>query len=52
MDSGNLVAMFSVNAQPEWNFFEHDWKTWTDKGKTEALDMLACKFSTETQAVE
>jgi len=36
-DSANFVAMFSVNGQPSWNFFENNWKTWVAAGKGAAL---------------
>jgi hypothetical protein len=27
VDSANLLAMYSVDGQPSWNFFENDWNT-------------------------
>jgi len=48
MDSANLVAMFSTNGQPSWNFFENTWKTWIPPVQGAALTALACKFSTAT----
>lgn len=47
-DSANFVAMFGVNGQTSWNFFEHEWNTWVPAGKGAALNALGCKFRTAT----
>jgi len=50
-DSANLVAMYSVNGQPEWNFFEHDWATFVPASTGLKLDMMGCKFRTATKHI-
>lgn len=52
IDSGNLVAMFGVNGQPEWNFFEHDFTTWIGAGESTKLKVLSCKFATATKHIQ
>jgi len=53
MDSANLVAMFSVNGQPDdWNFFAKDFTTHIGSASGLALDLLAKKFSTATDYIQ
>ena len=47
VDSANLVAMYSVDGQPSFNFFENDWTTIIPP-VSQALLPLAVKFSTAT----
>lgn len=52
IDSANLVAMYSVNGQPnDWNFFSNDFTNHIGSAKTVALKALAKKFSTATDYI-
>jgi len=52
VDSGNLVAMFGVNGQPEWNFFQHDWNTFIGAASGKKLEILGCKFASATKWIQ
>lgn len=48
VDSANLVAMFSVDGQPSWNFFENDWTTIIPT-PSPAFDPINKVFATASQ---
>ena len=50
IDSANLVAMFSVDGQPSWNFFANDWSNHIPKNSP-SLAPLAAKFATATNYI-
>jgi len=53
MDSANLVAMYSVNGQPdEWNFFANDFTNHIGAAGGTALKLVAAKFATETKYIQ
>jgi len=53
MDSANLVAMYSVNGQPdEWNFFANDFTNHIQSASGVALKLVAAKFATETSYIQ
>ncbi len=47
--SGNTVAMYGVNGQPSWNFFENDFSNHIAKADGIALSILNYKFSEATK---
>ena len=51
VDSANLVAMFSVDGQPSFNFFENDWNTIIPTAGV-ALLPVALKFYTATAWIQ
>lgn len=51
-DSANLVSMFSVDGQADWNFFANEWSNHIPKPQSKALTPLALKFYTETYYVQ
>jgi hypothetical protein len=50
MDSANLVAMYAVDGQESWNFFENDFTTHIP-GINGALNVLGAKFYTATNNI-
>jgi len=50
--SVNLVAMYSVNGQPSWNFFANDFSNHIPSASGVALTLVAKKFSTATPWVQ
>jgi hypothetical protein len=52
MPSANLVAMFSVNGQPSWNFFANDFSTHIGAASGFTLETLSKKFATATPDVQ
>lgn len=51
-DSANLVAMFGVDGQEDWNFFANDWSTHIPAPVSKALIPLGIKFHTETDYIQ
>merc|ERR1712130_81336 len=51
MDSANLVAMYSVNGQEGWNFFQNDFTTHLGPAGLELIP-VALKFSEATNYVQ
>lgn len=53
VDSANLVAMYSVDGQPDdWNFFANDWSNWISTPSGSATKALAAKFATATDMIQ
>ena len=50
--SANLVAMFSVNGQSTWNFFQNNFTNHIPSASGVALTTLAHKFATATPYVQ
>ena len=51
MDSGNMVAMFSVDGQQSWNFFKNNFTNHIPPLDGLALAPLGAKFSTATKNI-
>ena len=51
IDSANLVDMFSVDGQADWNFFANDWNTIIPTASL-ALYPVAAKFYTATKYIQ
>jgi len=51
MDSGNMVAMFSVDGQQSWNFFRNNFTNDIPPLESAALVPLGIKFSTATKTI-
>ena len=51
VDSGNLVAMFSVSGQESWNFFLKNFSNHVSKPPFSSLP-LALKFATATKQIQ
>jgi len=51
MDSGNMVAMFSVDGQESWNFFRNNFTNDIPPLESAALVPLGVKFSTATKTI-
>merc|ERR1712066_897799 len=51
MDSGNMVAMFSVDGQQSWNFFRNNFTNDIPPLESAALAPLGAKFATATKNV-
>lgn len=52
VDSANLVAMYSVDGQPSYNYFEHDWSNHIPDLTSKYLIPLAEKFTTATKYIQ
>ena len=52
VDSANLVAMFSVDGQESFNFFENSWNTIIPDVKSILLKPVAIKFSSATDFIQ
>ena len=52
VDSANLVSMFSVDGQDNWNFFANNWSNHIPKPESKALIPLAMKFHTATEYIQ
>lgn len=48
-DSANLVAMYCLDGQSSWNFFEHDWSEGVPDPEDWSLKLLANRFATNTK---
>lgn len=48
VDSANLVAMYSVDGQPSFNYFEHDWSNHIPSFTSKMLIPLAEAFTKAT----
>jgi len=51
IDSGNLVAMFGVDGQPEWNFFKNNFSNHIPPLASAALVPLGMKFAEATKNI-
>jgi hypothetical protein len=49
--SANLVAMYGVNGQPSWNFFENSFSNHIGPAEGTALKLVAKKFSGATSYI-
>lgn len=52
VDSANLVSMFSVDGQDNWDFFANDWSNHIPKPVSKALIPLEMKFHTATEYIQ
>ena len=52
VDSSNLVAMFSVDGQKDWNFFGNDWSNHIPPIESAFLTPVALKFYSETNWIQ
>ena len=52
VDSANIVGMYSVDGQPSYNFFEHDWSNHVPDVKGAKLIPLAEKFSLVSKFIQ
>ena len=52
MDSASLVAMYSVDGQPSWNFFLNDFSNHIPAISSAALLPVGLKFSTVTPWIQ
>jgi len=52
IDSSSLVAMYSVDGQESWNFFENDFTTHIPAAQSISLLPLAAKFNTATDYIQ
>ena len=50
--SGNMVAMFSVNGQPSWNFFKNNFTNHIPGFESLTLVPLGAKFATATRNIQ
>ena len=51
VDSGNMVAMFSVDGQQSWNFFKNNFTNHIPPLASLALAPLGAKFATATKNI-
>lgn len=49
IDSGNMVAMYSVDGQPTWNFFANDFTNHIPDADTAQTKLLSSHFASFTQ---
>ena len=52
MDSASLVAMYSVDGQPSWNFFLNDFSNHIPATTTKSLLAVSKKFSSSTPWIQ
>lgn len=52
VDSGNMVAMFTVDGQDSWNFFKNNFTNHIPGLKSLALAPLGVKFATATKNIQ
>ena len=52
VDSGNMVAMFSVDGQQSWNFFRNNFTNHIPSFQSPALFPLGAKFATATRNIQ
>lgn len=52
IDSANFVAMYSVDGQVGWNYFENDFSNHIARAKSASLIPVAAKFSSYTDYVQ
>jgi len=51
VDSANMVAMYSVDGQPSWNFFANDFKNHIGASESFSTNLLAGHFASQTKWV-
>jgi len=51
IDSANMVAMYSVDGQPSWNFFANDFSNHIPESTAVLTNLLAAHFASETKWV-
>ena len=52
MDSASLVAMYSVDGQPSWNFFLNDFSNHIPDITSLSLKVVGEKFSTASDFIQ